>query len=178
MNLKIFAIAILAAVVLTACGADDTVKGESSQENETENMKELVRDYSTGNLKAEAASITSHQLMVNDNNGNELVYDLPADDFFVSIAPYVNETHPCTNHSLTSCQGEMTEEVFDIYIEDMEGNVIIDETMKSQSNGFVDLWLPRDKTYRVKIKHEGQMIESELSTFKGDKTCITTMQLM
>ena len=39
----------------------------------------------------------------------------------------------------------MIEEEFDVYIEDMKGNVIIDETMKSQSNGFIDLWLSRDK---------------------------------
>lgn len=60
----------------------------------------------------------------------------------------------------------------------MEGNVIIDETLKSQSNGFIDLWLPRDKTYRAIIKHEGKKSELELSTFEGDNTCITTMQLM
>ncbi|MFC4024698.1 CueP family metal-binding protein [Oceanobacillus longus] len=169
---------ILVAVVLTACSEDETSKGNSSLENETQNIKELVSDYSTGNLKAESALITSQQLMVNDINGKNLVYDLPKNDFFVSIAPYVNETHPCTNHSLTSCQGEMIEEEFDVYIEDMEGNVIIDETLKSQSNGFIDLWLPRDKTYRAKIKHEGKMSELELSTFEGDNTCITTMQLV
>ena len=178
MKLKILAVTILAVVLLTACREDETSKGNSSPENETQNIKELVSDYSTGNLKAESAAITSQQLMVKASNGKNLVYDLPKNDFFVSIAPYVNETHPCTNHSLTSCQGEMIEEEFDVYIEDMEGNVIIDETLKSQSNGFIDLWLPRDKTYRAKIKHEGKMSKLEISTFEGDNTCITTMQLI
>ena len=71
----------------------------------------------------------------------------------------------------------MVEEEFNVYIEDTEGNLILDETLKSQSNGFIDLWLPRDKTYRITIAHDGKTVESEFSTFKNDNTCITTMQL-
>src|SRR5699024_4721631 len=71
MKLKIFSV-ILVAVVLTACSEDDASKGNFSPENETQNIKELVSDYSTGNLKAESASITSQQLMVNDSNGKNL----------------------------------------------------------------------------------------------------------
>jgi hypothetical protein len=79
---------------------------------------------------------------------------------------------------LTGCQGELVEEEFDVFIEDMEGNVIIDEKVVSQTNGFFDLWLPRDKTYRIKIEHDGKVSESEISTFEDDRTCITTMQLI
>jgi hypothetical protein len=78
---------------------------------------------------------------------------------------------------LTGCQGELVEEEFDVYIEDTEGNLILDETLKSQSNGFIDLWLPRDKTYRITIVHDEKTVESEFSTFENDDTCITTMQL-
>ena len=78
---------------------------------------------------------------------------------------------------MTGCQGELVDEEFEVYIEDMEGNVIVDETLKSQANGFIDLWLPRDKRYRVTISTDGKMVESELSTFENDHTCITTMQL-
>ncbi len=79
---------------------------------------------------------------------------------------------------MTGCQGEIVNEEFDVYIEDMEGNVILDETLTSLSNGFINLWLPREKAYRVTIAYDGKMVESELSTFEGDNTCITTMQLM
>jgi len=72
----------------------------------------------------------------------------------------------------------MIEEEFNVYIEDMEGNVIVDEMLKSHANGFIDLWLPRDKTYRTTIAHDGKIVESEFSTFENDDTCITTMQLM
>lgn len=81
------------------------------------------------------------------------------------------------NHSLTGCQGELVEKEFDVYIEDTDGNVIIDEKVKSQVNGFIDFWLPRDKTYRITIAQDGKIVESEFSTFENDGTCITTMQL-
>ncbi len=71
----------------------------------------------------------------------------------------------------------MVEKEFEVYIEDNEGNVIVNETMKSQANGFIDLWLPRDKKYHVTISNDGKMVESKLSTFENDGTCITTMQL-
>ncbi|WP_157184160.1 CueP family metal-binding protein [Evansella cellulosilytica] len=153
--------------------------GESTTEGEASNIKELVHDYSTGNVGGnEVASITSHELIVTDSDQKETIYDLPADEFFVSIAPYVTETHPCAIHSLTGCQGELANAEFDIYIEDEEGNVILDEAVTSLENGFIDLWLPRDKTYHSIITFDGKTVESEFSTFEGDNTCITTMQLM
>ncbi|MCQ6276297.1 CueP family metal-binding protein [Bacillus sp. V3B] len=155
------------------------VSGESNEpkESETQNIKELVHDYSVGNIKNESASITSQQLIVTDSGESQLTYDLPEDEFFVSIAPYVEKTHPCAVHSLTGCRGEMVGEEFSVYIEDTEGNLILDQTLKSQSNGFIDLWVPRDKAYRVTIAHDGKTVESEFSTFESDNTCITTMQL-
>lgn len=79
---------------------------------------------------------------------------------------------------MTGCQGELVEKEFDVYIEDEDGNVVVDEKMKSQQNGFIDLWLPRDKKFQIRIGSEGKSVESEISTFENDPTCITTMQLM
>ena len=167
-------VVILGLVVLAFLGNDDV---NTPQASETKNIKELVQDYSASNIENESASITSDELIVTDNEENQFTYELPEDEFFVSIAPFINQTHPCENHSLTGCQGEMVDEEFDVYIEDSKGNVIIDQTMKSLSNGFIDLWVPRDETYQVAITHEDKIAESEFSTFKKDNTCITTMQL-
>lgn len=78
---------------------------------------------------------------------------------------------------MTGCQGELSNEEFNVYIEDMDGNIIIDETLKSHANGFIDLWLPRNKEFRTKIEYKGKIAESEIATFENDGTCITTMQL-
>src|SRR5699024_5422955 len=177
MKLKITVIILVAFTFLAACNDQNDLK-ELNTNASTQDVKELVNEYSNGNFTDdETASITSTQLIVTDSKDNEAIYELPEDEFFVSIAPFINETHPCTNHSLTGCQGELTNEDFDIHIEDLEGNTIFEETMNSGENGFIDLWLPRDKTYQVKITQDGKEVQSELSTFENDGTCITTMQL-
>ena len=172
MKFKLSLFMLLASVLLVACNNEII-----SEEGSTEDIKELVHEYSVGDIKDETASITSEELIVTNNDESETVYPLPEDEFFVSIAPFINETHPCTNHSLTGCQGEMVEEEFDIYIEDMEGNVVFEDTLKTEANGFIDLWLPRNKTYNIIINHNEKKVESEFSTFEQDGTCITTMQL-
>ena len=79
---------------------------------------------------------------------------------------------------MTGCQGELADKEFDVFIEDKEGNIILNEKIKSQDNGFFDLWLPRDETFQIRIQYDGKASESEISTFENDGTCITTMQLI
>ena len=156
-------------MMLTAC------QGESNEES-VQDIKEKVHTYSVDSFDDETASITSHELIVNEN-GSETTYDLPEEEFFVSIAPFVDETHPCEIHSLTGCQGELANEEFDVHIEDEDGNVVVDEMMTALENGFMDLWLPRDQNYHVTIEHDEGVAETDISTYEGDDTCITTMQL-
>lgn len=96
MNLKIFVISLFATGVLVGCSGGGVSTDEESaiKDNESQNIMELVRDYSVGNIKDQSASITSQQLLVTDSDGTKSVYDLPEKEFFISIAPYVNETHP------------------------------------------------------------------------------------
>lgn len=145
--------------------------------NESGDIKQLVHDYSVGNLKNGSASITSQQLIVTDKNSNQVTYDLPKDEFFVSIAPYIHQTHPCEIHSLTGCRGEMANEEFHVYIENTEGNIIVDKKMKTYANGFIDLWLPRNETFTITITKDEKSAQSEISTFEDDQTCVTNMKL-
>lgn len=139
-------------------------------------VKQLVDDYSTKKLPALSASISSQELVVKTEEGS-VTYKLPRKEFFVSIAPYVNSTHPCATHNLSGCQGEMVSEPFDVTITDKKGNTVVSEFMTSHANGFIDLWLPRNDTYKVTIENGGKKAEATLGTFKKDNTCITTMQL-
>ncbi|MHA7964200.1 CueP family metal-binding protein [Paenibacillus sp. CAU 1782] len=167
----------LAAVVLGVLLIVNLGGKEEAQVLGTEEIKQLVREYSSGKSDVKNASISSSELIVTGKNNQSTSYPLPKDEFFVSIAPFVNETHPCAIHSLTGCQGEMKEQDIKLTIKDAEGNTVIDETVSTLGNGFVDLWLPRDKTYSVKIEQNGLTSESQISTFEGDNTCITTMRL-
>lgn len=172
MRLKIFYITLVSLFLLAACNTSD-----NASPAEQTDVKEMVNEYSAGNFGDEQASITSTELIIQEND-EEKRYELPENEFFVSIAPFINQTHPCGDHSLTGCQGELANEDFEITITDADGNVVFDETRNAGNNGFVDLWLPRDQTYQVLVKHDGKTVESEVSTFEEDGTCVTTMQSM
>lgn len=152
--------------LLSACSGDD---------NAAVDIKDYVADLSGSNT-VESASIDDRNLMVNDE-GNEEVFKLPEDEFFVSIAPYLTYTHPCSVHSLTGCQGEMTEKPVQVLITDDDGNTHIDEEITTLHNGFIDLWLPRDGNYTIEISYEGKNVTGEFSTFEGDPTCLTDFHL-
>lgn len=165
-------------VLLAGCNNDINNEEMESADNDTTDIKELVHEYSTGDIPDQTATISANELIVTDNEDDrKTVYELPEDEFFVSIAPFLTETHPCFDHSLTGCQGEMVNKDLDIFIEDEDGNVLLNEGMQTMKNGFIDLWLPRGQTFNVKISHDGKQVESEISTFEEDGTCVTTMQL-
>lgn len=92
MKFKILGIAFLAAGLLTGCSGGE--EKSAQPEKQQENIKELVSDYSTGKIKGHKASITSQELTIDDSEGDKQVYDISDEDFFVSIAPYENQTHP------------------------------------------------------------------------------------
>ena len=94
MKMNALVVTLLASMMLVACGDGSKNESSSSKEMDEKDIKQLVDDYSAGNIENESASITSTQLIVTDSNEKKTVYDLPDDSFFVSIAPYVNETHP------------------------------------------------------------------------------------
>ncbi len=165
--------AVLVILLIVANLQDGTTTNEA-----TVDVKQLVEDYSLGKIQSQSASITSHQLIVTNSDKSQVTYDLPDEEFFVSIAPYVTGTHTCAIHSLTGCRGEMPDEAFQVHIIDETGNVVLNQSMKSYENGFLDLWLPRNQTYQVTITHDGRTQSSEISTYEGDDTCITTMQLI
>lgn len=94
MKLKLLAIAFLASAALVACSQGETEEGSSPTENNTVNIKEMVYDLSNRNITDKSAVILPNTLIVEDSNGDETVYDISKEDFFVSIAPYINQTHP------------------------------------------------------------------------------------
>lgn len=171
---------LLLMLLLAGCGTgEEAHQTDTPAPNEVVDIKQLVHDYSIGKLTDEQASITSEQLIVTKSDESKVVYDLPKDEFFVSFAPYLNQTHPCANHSLTGCQGELADEEITVKITDKSGKVILDEVTQTQANGFIDFWLPRNETYQITITDKNaQTATLEFSTFEGDNTCMTTMQLM
>ncbi|HLR55882.1 MAG TPA: CueP family metal-binding protein [Actinomycetales bacterium] len=123
------------------------------------------------------ASIRADEIVFITDDG-EMELAMPEDEFYVSIAPFRENTHPCTFHSLTTCQGELTGEDFQVEVKTDAGEVILDEQRTSFQNGFIGLWLPRDITGTITITDDaGQAGQVEFATDSGGATCITTLQI-
>lgn len=126
------------------------------------------------------ASVRPDELQLSDTETSETTsLDMPDDRFYLSIAPYMDETHECYFHSLTTCTGELGNEDVHLTITDSTtGEVLMDETRTSADNGFVGLWLPRDLTADVTIDYDGLTATTPISTVDAeDPTCLTTMKL-
>lgn len=109
--------------------------------------------------------------------GTEVTIPMPADEMLVSIAPYVRQTHPCTTHYLSGCTGELQDVAMQVRATSSDGTVVLDDTLRTGTNGFLDLWLPRDQALRLSFAMEGYSAEGLLTTFADSATCITTVQL-
>lgn len=130
-------------------------------------------DSTTADPAGLSSSITSEYLILSDDSG-EVKLALPEDKFYLSFAPYINNTHPCATHSLASCQGELVNEEVGATITDGEGNDIFKADATTMENGFVGVWLPRDIEGTVTVLYNGLTAQAPITTFAGSDTCLTT----
>lgn len=110
-------------------------------------------------------------------DGTEVTIPLPDDAVFVSLAPYVDHTHPCTTHYMSGCQGELVEVAFAVRALLADGTLLFDETLRTGANGFLDLWLPRDQVVLLSFSAGGYAADAVVATHAGSPTCITTVRL-
>ncbi|MBN3081650.1 copper-binding periplasmic metallochaperone CueP [Pectobacterium jejuense] len=122
-----------------------------------------------------SASITSKELKLSDGQ-QQYSYPL-GNKFYLSFAPYIQQTHPCFNHSLSGCQGELANTAFDVKITDKAGNVIVQKTLSSHQNGFVGVWLPRNIEGTINVTYQGRAASSPFATYDDSQTCMTTLPL-
>lgn len=122
------------------------------------------------------ASVRVDELLLADAD-QEVSVDLPEDRFYLSVAPYVDQTHECYYHSLTTCTGELGGEELQVRIVDDAGEVLVDEEVTSFDNGFVGFWLPRDVDGTVEVTYDGLTGEVPFATTEDGATCLTTLRL-
>ena len=123
------------------------------------------------------ASVRASELVLADAS-YETTVPLPDDTFYLSVAPFVDGTHECFYHSLTTCQGELAGEPVSVTVVDAAtGDVLVEEDTTLGANGFVGYWLPRDVDAKLRVEHEGRVGTTVVSTGDDDPTCLTTLQL-
>jgi hypothetical protein len=96
--------------------------------------------------------------------------------FFISVAPYQNETHRCYYHTL-GCEAELKNALVYYRIEEVDGTFIIQGEGNTGINGFLDLYLPLNKTYRISFNVKGLEGEVTITTSPESPSCITTLQV-
>lgn len=123
------------------------------------------------------ASIRPDEVVFTDGQ-QELAVEMPQDLFYLSIAPYVSQTHDCFYHSLTTCQGELVGQDLEVRIvDDATGEVLVDEQVTTFENGFAGFWLPRDVEGSIEVEYDGLTSDVDFSTSDEGATCLTTLQL-
>ena len=108
----------------------------------------------------------------------QVTIPLPSDKMVVSIAPYIKETHPCEIHNMSGCQGELIDVPVGVFAKDSDDNIILNQVINTQPNGFIDLWLPRDKEISLILEAKGKKASGSIGTFEDSFTCITTFKLL
>ncbi len=141
----------------------------------TEQMIETIDQSKQERPLAYSASVTGTELKLSDGQ-QQFSFPL-GDKFYLSFAPYINQTHPCFNHSLSGCRGELANTPFDVKITDKAGNVILQEKLTSYQNGFIGVWLPRNIEGTIEVSYQGLKATSPFATQAESQTCMTTLQL-
>ena len=119
------------------------------------------------------ARITGEALLLYQGE-EEVRVPLPEDLFFVSIAPYINDVHPCQIHNLITCRGELFGETMLITITLNDGSVLYSEERTTQANGFIGLWLSAGIEGTLSVEMPNRSVSYPISTYTNSDTCITT----
>ena len=183
------AAASLLALVLIGCSTPNTPPAESAgadllAEHGLTDMSapEIIDSLDRMNVSDRPsdliASVRPDALVLTDNV-QEVVLDMPDDVTYLSIAPYIEQTHECFFHSLTTCRGELSGQDIEVRIvDDATGDVIVTESTTTFDNGFAGFWVPRDLQGTIEVTYNGRSGTTPFSTADEKATCITTLQLM
>ena len=179
------------ALALTGCSAADpepTADGTESQDtfltthglaamDAVEIIDHLDRQKVTERPTDLIASVRNDELLLSSDD-QEVALDLPDNQTYVSIAPYLTSTHDCFYHSLTTCLGELDNEDIQVTITDeATGEVLVDEATTTFDNGFIGFWLPDDVTGLIEVSYQGRTGTTEFSTTDDGATCVTDLRL-
>lgn len=188
--------ACAAAISLSAYSTESPVASEASSDSEvqqvsaddilakfnlsgkdgTQIIEELEQTPKDQRDKDLHASILPDELILTAGE-QQASLPLPEDKFYVSIAPYLTQTHDCFNHSLTTCTGELSQEDIHVTITDDSGEELVNEDTTTHDNGFIGYWLPADKHGTITVTKDGKSGEVPLDTTDEGATCVTTLQM-
>ncbi|PKN89462.1 MAG: hypothetical protein CVU51_00035 [Deltaproteobacteria bacterium HGW-Deltaproteobacteria-1] len=121
--------------------------------------------------------VTPDKVNFKFKDGQTISVPLPDDVMMVSIAPYINKTHTCATHYISSCDAELKNTNIKVVAVTAGGKILINKTMKTAPTGFLDLWLPRNQDINITVSAKGKSATGRIFTNRDSKTCETTLKL-
>ncbi|WIY83314.1 CueP family metal-binding protein [Propionimicrobium sp. PCR01-08-3] len=121
-------------------------------------------------------SVKPTELLLSDGE-EQVSLEMPSDQFYISVAPYLSRTHDCFFHNTGTCQGELADQPVHLNVTGADGSVILDEDVTTYANGFVGFWVPAGSSGTITISQDGKTGSVPFSTGDQDATCITTLKL-
>ncbi|GGJ71224.1 CueP family metal-binding protein [Glutamicibacter ardleyensis] len=196
---KTAAVAVVALAALTACSSAPEPDSQAGQMAvDAEHTGDFLAELGLEGLDAKqaidkldrlpteqrptefTAQVQPSQLVLTHQSGRTAGLPMPEDQYYLSAAPYVNQTHSCHFHSLTTCLGELYGEEVEVKASNAEtGEVLVNKSMETFDNGFIGLWVPRGITVDLEFAYEGKTAKSTVSTAgTTNATCLTQLQLV
>lgn len=187
-KLTVISFVLVILLTLTACSAksnaaiNNTIKHPSVSPIlltglDAKEALALANEWKISNSEV-TSFITPDKLHFEFPDNNNVEISLPKDKMMIAIAPYITKTHRCSTHYVSGCQGELADIPVRVLAVQKNGTVLVDSTMKTMSNGFIELWLPRDLNITLTMESMNKKVEGLLTTYSDSNTCITTMQLL
>ncbi|MEN6468801.1 MAG: CueP family metal-binding protein [Smithella sp.] len=121
--------------------------------------------------------VTPENVNFKFKDGQMISVPLPDDVMMVSIAPYINKTHVCATHYISSCDAELKSTNVKIVAVTAGGKTLINKTMKTAPTGLLDIWLPRNQAISIAVSAKGKSATGKIFTNRDSKTCETTLKL-
>jgi hypothetical protein len=125
----------------------------------------------------QTVSVQDATLVTVSADGHEAEAPLPTGVRYVSIAPYVTQSHDCFWHNLATCRGELAGTTAHFTITADDGEVLADQEVPLGANGFAGFWLPADAAGTISVEQDGRTGAVPFTTTPGSPTCITTLQI-
>lgn len=179
----------LAPAVLASCSKRSTDPEPGSTDARLHDLgsdgmdaREIINDLEALELDERPedvkAMVHPYDLVLSDASGETSKLPLPEHQFYLSVAPFLKTTHECHFHSLTTCVGELQDQAIDVLVTDPDDDTVVDGFLTTAPNGFLGLWLPRNRDLTIQCTLEGKSGSAEFPTYGEEAaTCLTTLQM-
>ena len=181
MRHALLALLILLSLVLTSCAggqapcrplrpsltrsASPRIGPELLEGLDAREALALANEWGTTTPEVQSYVDTEAVKITFKNSGKTVEVPLPEDQIVVAFAPYISKTHPCEIHYMSGCQGELVATPVKVTATLSDGAVLLDEEMTTMKNGFLELWLPRNREITVTMEARGRRVEGQSAPF-------------